>query len=166
MVSRLDHPQLPPSRLIFFALPLPLQPRRLTPALLCFSEPLSGPPISPLLKGSDVNASPSKGESGSELLPLLRSSWGPSDWPGNRWFPLPGTTSTLLKHLSSSPPHPEPPDLKSPPYPLSPHHKVLFLLHVIFPSSIYDRLSFYIWTVQRCGLRSILGITVFSAIAR
>ena len=98
--------------------PLPLQPRLLTPALVYFSEPLSGPPISPLLKGSDVNTSPSKGESGSELRPLLWSSWGPSNWPRHRWFPLwfplPGTTSTHLKHHSSSPPHPEPSDLKSP----------------------------------------------------
>ena len=113
IVAHLDYPQLPPSKLMSFALPLPLQPRRLTPALLCFSEPLSA--ISPLLKGSDVNASPSKGESGSELHPLLWSSWGPSDWPEHRWFPLPGTTSTPLNHHSSSPPHPEPPDLKSPP---------------------------------------------------
>ena len=74
----------------------------------CLSNPGSYPPVSPLLKGSDVNASPSKGESGSELRPLLWSSWGPSNWPGHRWFPLPGTTSTPLKHHSSSPPHQSP----------------------------------------------------------
>ena len=128
--------------------PLPLQPRLLTPALVYFSEPLSGPPISPLLKGSDVNTSPSKGESGSELRPLLWSSWGPSNWPGTDGFPYgslcleqppPTSNTTPLHPLTQSPRI-----SKALPHPLSLHHKVLFLHHVIFSSNIYDRLSFYI----------------------
>lgn len=75
--------------------------------------------------------------------------------------PPPPSNITPLHLLTQSPQI-----SKALPHPLSPHHKVLFLLHVIFPSSIYDRLSFYICTVQRCGLRSVPGIAVFSATAR